>query len=241
MASRKPQLRVGLIGTGFMGKTHVFGFAAAQRVFDLPYELVLAHGRRPHRRAGRSRRRARSASTERSGDWRTLVEDPEIDLDRHHRPERTAQGDGARRHRCRTSTSIARSHWRRLRPTHARWPRRRKPPASRPRSASTISATRCSTLAREMIAAGELGEIRSYRGIHAEDYMADAASPFSFRNDPVGGGAWRIMGSHALATPSDCSAEGGAVAAHGTGGARDRLRANSCYNRATRHREQCRR
>ena len=41
MASKKPQLRIGLIGTGFMGKTHTFGFAAAQRVFDLPYELIL--------------------------------------------------------------------------------------------------------------------------------------------------------------------------------------------------------
>ena len=40
MASNKPVLRIGLIGTGFMGKTHVFGFAAAARVFDLPFELV---------------------------------------------------------------------------------------------------------------------------------------------------------------------------------------------------------
>ena len=45
MAARKPQLRVGLIGTGFMGKTHVFGFATAQRVFDLPYDLVLQRRR----------------------------------------------------------------------------------------------------------------------------------------------------------------------------------------------------
>ena len=30
-------------------------------------------------------------------------------------------------------------------------------------------------LAREMIAAGELGEIYSFRGVHAEDYMADPA------------------------------------------------------------------
>jgi predicted dehydrogenase len=55
-------------------------------------------------------------------------------------------------------------------------------------------------LAREMIAAGELGQIRSYRGIHAEDYMADATAPFSFRNDPVGGGVLADLGSHALAT-----------------------------------------
>jgi hypothetical protein len=33
--SAKPKLRAGLIGTGFMGKTHVFGFATALKVFDL--------------------------------------------------------------------------------------------------------------------------------------------------------------------------------------------------------------
>ncbi|MEW9307221.1 Gfo/Idh/MocA family oxidoreductase [Labrys neptuniae] len=51
-----------------------------------------------------------------------------------------------------------------------------------------------------MIRGGELGEIRSYRGIHAEDYMADAESPFTFRHDPAGGGALADLGSHALAT-----------------------------------------
>ncbi len=55
-------------------------------------------------------------------------------------------------------------------------------------------------LAREMIQDGELGEIRSYRGIHAEDYMADADGPFTFRHDPAGGGALADLGSHALAT-----------------------------------------
>ena len=55
-------------------------------------------------------------------------------------------------------------------------------------------------LAREMIAAGELGEIRGYRGVHAEDYMADSAGPFTFRHDPAGGGALADIGSHALAT-----------------------------------------
>src|SRR6266545_4266597 len=56
------------------------------------------------------------------------------------------------------------------------------------------------SLAREMILSGELGEIRSYRGIHSEDYMADARSPFTFRHDPAGGGALADLGSHALAT-----------------------------------------
>ena len=51
-----------------------------------------------------------------------------------------------------------------------------------------------------MIAAGELGEIRGYRGLHAEDYMADADGPYTFRHDPAGGGALADLGSHALAT-----------------------------------------
>ncbi len=37
----KPRLRIGLIGSGFMGKAHAFGYATATRVFDLPYELEL--------------------------------------------------------------------------------------------------------------------------------------------------------------------------------------------------------
>ena len=55
-------------------------------------------------------------------------------------------------------------------------------------------------LAKQMIAAGELGEIRGYRGLHCEDYMADAEGPFTFRHDPAGGGALADIGSHALAT-----------------------------------------
>ncbi|MEP1929908.1 MAG: Gfo/Idh/MocA family oxidoreductase, partial [Roseibium sp.] len=43
-------------------------------------------------------------------------------------------------------------------------------------------------------------EIRSYRGLHAEDYMADETGPFTFRHDPAGGGALADLGSHTLAT-----------------------------------------
>ena len=37
----RPRLNIGLIGAGLMGKSHVFGFATAARVFDLPFEVVL--------------------------------------------------------------------------------------------------------------------------------------------------------------------------------------------------------
>ena len=44
-------------------------------------------------------------------------------------------------------------------------------------------------LAKDMVAAGELGEITNFRGIHAEDYMADPLAPWSWRCEPPGGGA----------------------------------------------------
>src|SRR2546430_14132557 len=51
-------------------------------------------------------------------------------------------------------------------------------------------------LARSMVAAGELGEITGFRGIHAEDYMADPEAPYSWRVDASGGaGALAHIGS----------------------------------------------
>lgn len=37
----KPKLRIGLIGSGFMGRAHAFGYSIAARVFDLPFEVEL--------------------------------------------------------------------------------------------------------------------------------------------------------------------------------------------------------
>ena len=37
----KPTLNIGVVGSGFMGKTHVYGYAIADRVFDLPYNCLL--------------------------------------------------------------------------------------------------------------------------------------------------------------------------------------------------------
>lgn len=198
MASDKPTLRIGLIGTGFMGKTHVFGFASAPRVFDLPYEIVL------HTVADRTDDLAVSAAatlgfTKGTGDWRTIIADPEIDLVDITAPNAL--------HKEMALAAIAAGK-------HVYCEKPLAPlAADAVEMADAAEAAGVKTqvgfnylcnpmlgLAREMIAAGELGEIRSYRGVHAEDYMADAGAPFSFRNDPVGGGALADIGSHALAT-----------------------------------------
>jgi predicted dehydrogenase len=51
-------------------------------------------------------------------------------------------------------------------------------------------------LARDIVRSGEVGEIVAFRGIHAEDYMMDPEAPFSFRNEPEGGGVLMDLGSH---------------------------------------------
>jgi len=55
------------------------------------------------------------------------------------------------------------------------------------------------SLARQMIADGELGEIISFQGEFSEDFMADPASPWSWRCDVAhAGGALADLGSHLL-------------------------------------------
>ena len=173
MTERK--LRIGLIGSGFMGKTHAFGYSAAARVFELPYELELAAWPTSTMRLPR----------------RPL---PRLALLARHRT-------GARW--SPTPTSMSSTSPRQTRCTR-RWRLPLSPPASTSTAKSPGAARRrrarnggsggerkgvktqvgfnylCNpmlSLARDMIAAGELGEIRGYRGLHAEDYMADPTDP----------------------------------------------------------------
>ena len=196
MAKRK--LRIGLIGSGFMGKAHAFGYATAARVFDLPYELDL------HTIADISDEVAAKAAaalgfTRSTSDWRALVADPEIDVVNITSPNAL--------HKEMALAAIAAAK-------HVYCEKPLAPLASDAHEmAEAAEAAGAKTqvgfnylcnpmlgLAREMIAGGELGEIRGYRGVHAEDYMADSAGPFTFRHDPAGGGALADIGSHALAT-----------------------------------------
>ena len=63
-------------------------------------------------------------------------------------------------------------------------------------------------LAREIVASGEIGEVWSFRGIHAEDYMTDPEAPWTWRLDPAGGaGAVADLGSHIIASPATSSGE----------------------------------
>jgi len=194
----KPKLRIGLIGSGFMGKAHAFGYSTAARVFDLPYELefhTLADiGEEAAAKAAAALGFARSTS-----DWRALVADPDIDVVNITAPNAL--------HKAMALAAIAAGK-------HVYCEKPLAPLAADARDMAEAAEAKgvktqvgfnylCNPmlhLARDMIVAGELGEIRGYRGLHAEDYMADASGPFTFRHDPAGGGALADIGSHGLAT-----------------------------------------
>ena len=194
----KPKLRLGLIGSGFMGKAHVFGFAAAARVFDLPFEVemtCIADATMAQAEAAR----ASLGFLRATDDWRAMINDPSIDLVDITAPNAL--------HKEMALAAIAAGK-------HVYCEKPLAPLAVDAREmaeAAEAAGIRtqvgfnylCNPMlgtAKAMIAAGELGDIISYRGVHAEDYMTDPQGPFTFRHDPVGGGALADIGSHALAT-----------------------------------------
>jgi predicted dehydrogenase len=194
----KPTLSIGLIGSGFMGKAHVFGFATAQKVFDLPFNIQL------HTVADISKEAAARAAHEfgfahSTSNWRDMLNNPEIGVIDITAPNAL--------HKSMALEAIAAGK-------HVYCEKPLAPLAVDAKEmADAAQAAGVKTqvgfnylcnpmmqLAKEIITAGELGDIRSYRGLHAEDYMINADDPYTFRHDPAGGGALADLGSHALAT-----------------------------------------
>ncbi len=194
----KRRIGVGLIGSGFMGKAHALGYATAARVFDLPFEVDLAvladADPALAGRAGQALGFRRA-----TGDWRDLLDDPEIDVVSVTTP------NILHREMALAALTAGKHVWceKPLAPTAAE-------ALEMAEAAETAGlATQVGfnylknpmvALAREIVASGEIGDIRTFRGVHAEDYMADAQAPWTWRLDPAGGGgALADIGSHILA------------------------------------------
>lgn len=191
-------MKLGLIGTGFMGKAHAFAYATAERVFDLPvaFERAVVADRTLDAAETARRQLGFDRAT---GDWRDLVADPHIELIDITTPnavhlEMALAAIGAGKHvYCEKPLA-----------TTAKAARQMADAAEAAGIKTQVGfnylANPMLHLTREMIEAGELGEIYAFRGIHAEDFLADPAGPWGFRHEPVGGGVLGDLGSHALAT-----------------------------------------
>ena len=190
----KPAARIGLIGAGFMGKCHANAFRSVAGPFDLPVEPALTCladvDEATARRSADALGFARS-----TGDWRRLTGDPEVDIvaitapNALHADIALAAIEAGKAVYCEKPLSV-------------------DLPSARGMRDAAAAAGACTMvgfaylknpmirLAREIVTSGELGDVVSFRGIHAEDYMADPSAPHSFRTDPAGGGALFDLGSH---------------------------------------------
>lgn len=191
------ELGVGIIGTGFMGKAHAFAYRAALAAFpDVPVprlEMIADVDAASAAKAAHQYGFARS-----TGNWPDLVSDPGIDVVSITTPNTL--------HKEMALAAIAAGK-------HVHCEKPLSPTltdslamvdAAEARGVNTqvgfnYIKNPLLKLARDMVEAGELGEITGFRGIHAEDYMHDPEAPWTWRIDPSGGpGVIADLGSHII-------------------------------------------
>lgn len=191
------ELGIGIIGTGFMGKAHAFAYRAALAAFpEIPVPRlrmiadVTAEGA-----AKAAHQYGFEAST---ADWKALIADPSIHVVSITTPntfhkEMTLAAIAAGKHvHCEKP----------LAPTLADAEEMVKAAEAKgivTQVGYNYIKNPLLKLARDMIEAGELGEIYNFRGQHAEDYMSNPENPYTWRLDPSGGpGVIADLGSHII-------------------------------------------
>ena len=191
-------IRIGLVGSGFMGKAHSLAYRSVAGVFRLPIQpvLELLADATPDLAAAAARDFGFARST---GDWRALVTDPRVDVvsvatpNALHAPVALAALAAGKHVHCEKPLA-----------PNADAAKQMLDAAEKAGVITQVGFNYLKNpliaLAREIVASGEIGDIVSFRGIHAEDYMADAATPWHFRLDPAGGGGVVAdLGSHIIA------------------------------------------
>ncbi len=195
----KPKLRVGLIGSGFMGKAHAFGYTTAARVFDLPFELEL------HTLADINDETAAKAAAalgfgRSTSDWRAMVADPAIDIVNITAPnalhkEMALAAIAAGKHvYCEKPLAPLAADAREM--------------ADAAEAAGVKTQVGFNYLCNPMLGAGARNDRRGRarrnprlsRRCTRRITWPTAPGRFTFRHDPAGGGALADIGSHALAT-----------------------------------------
>ena len=190
----KQEIGVGLVGSGFMGRCHANAFRAVGGLFDLPLNpklSILADATEDLAQRGA----AALGFARSTADWQALVDDPEVGIvaitapNVLHAPIALAAIAAGKTVYCEKplSTTAASA----LEMTEA----------AEAAGVTTLVGFNflrnpMIRLARDIIAAGEIGEVTGFRGRHAENYMASPDAPHSFRTDPAGGGALADIGSH---------------------------------------------
>jgi predicted dehydrogenase len=188
-----------MLGHGFMGKAHVHALRTLAYIAwppPLVPRLVSLAGR-DFERAGMAGHRYgfERATT----DWHELVGDPEVELfdntgpnDRHAEPTLAALAAGKH-------VLCEKPLGRDAGEAHETWAA----------AAAADAVHMCGfnyrfvpavRLARDLVAAGDLGEVHSFRGSYLQDWLADPSAPHVWRldKDRAGSGALGDIGAHVI-------------------------------------------
>ncbi|CAH0123160.1 MULTISPECIES: Gfo/Idh/MocA family oxidoreductase [unclassified Microbacterium] len=193
------ELRVAMIGHGFMGAAHSVGWRQAPAAFDLPIAPRMAV------LVGRDAEKTAAAATkwgwaETSTDWRSVIERDDIDLidivtpgDSHAEIAIAALAAGKH---VLCEKPLANS----VEEAEAMEQAARDAAAHGVRAMVGFTYRRVPavTLMRDMIASGRVGTIRQVRASYRQDWLADPESPMTWRldKDRAGSGALGDIGAH---------------------------------------------
>ncbi len=191
-------IRFGIIGSGFMGRAHSIALHSVGATFGPEYHVECAA--LADVSAERASQSAASLGFARaSNDWRELVSDPQVDVvdictPNHLHAEMALAALAAGKHvYCEKPLALDVKE-----------------------SVAVVDAARCARVvnaigfnyicnpmiqaARDLIRAGELGEITGFNGHYVEDYMCDPHAPFTWRCERrlAGAGALADLGSHLI-------------------------------------------
>ncbi|WP_299736721.1 Gfo/Idh/MocA family oxidoreductase [uncultured Roseobacter sp.] len=189
-----PQIGIGILGGGYMGKAHAVAMSAVGAVFNTnlrpKLEMVCAS-------SGASAEKYRVAyGFERATDeWRILVNDPKVEAIVIASPQET--------HRAVAEAAFALG-----KPVFCEKPLGASLEDSHAMVAAAQAAgvpnmvgfnyirTPASQFARQLIAAGEIGEITWFRGEHTEDFYADPQAPATWRTTGQANGTMGDLAPH---------------------------------------------
>jgi predicted dehydrogenase len=191
-----PEIGIGIVGGGYMGKAHAVAMSAVGAVFDtaLRPRLEVVAATSPA-----SAERYRSAYGFRRGtdDWRELVSDPKVEAVVVASPQET--------HR-----EIAEEAFRLKKPVLCEKPLGASLEESRAMVAAAEAAgvanmvgfnyvrTPATAFARKLIAEGAIGQVTWFRGEHTEDFLADPQAPANWRTRGASNGTMGDLAPHMI-------------------------------------------
>lgn len=190
------QVRIGLVGTGYIGRCHAIAYAQAPTVFPLDAELVLEY--LAEITPELAEKKAKEFGFNRfTGDWRDIVQDPNVDVVDictpnflHKEIALAAIANGKHVYSEKPLALTAEDA-------------KLMYEAAKKANIKTLVGFNyiknpTTQLAREIIANGEIGEVVHFYGTHNEDYLASENTPLDWHcvKEKAGLGALGDLAAH---------------------------------------------